>query len=209
MQKNIRQCIFETNSSSTHVIVIDQEDVKHKNELHLPIIWDDAYIGEYFVLYLNSYGWSFEWLDYPQAKLGYLMTYAIQGLPISTEDELNEVLSNIWKNETSEYSSSYNDLIDLVDFIKEYDVNASNVQGIKVRFEYSDELPYIDHQSYGGSIEHLLNWKGHGMSMAEFVFNPAVRMRISNDNQEDEELEEALRNSRYAVSEDRIEYADN
>lgn len=198
MQKNIRQGIFETNSSSTHTIVVDKDNVKYRKELHLSTIWDDGCIKERFVLYLNSYGWELEWLDYAEAKLSYLMTYAIQSIPCITEEQLNNILEKIWQGETTELDTSYNDLVDVVDFIKEYAVNAKDVDGLVVRFEYSDWRPIIDHQSYDGNIEYMLHWNGHDMSMAEFVFNPAVRMRISNDNEEDEELEEALRNSKYS-----------
>ena len=197
MQKNIRQNIFETNSSSTHVIVVDQENVKYKKALHLSTVWNDDYTKEKYVMYLRSYGWGFDWLDHAEAKLSYLMTYAIQGLCDSTQEQLNESLDKIWAGELSGFGPEYNDLIDLVDFIKEYSANSKDIDGIEVRFQYDDELPYIDHQSYDGTIGQMLSWKGHGMSMAEFVFNPAVRMRISNDNGEDEELEEALRNARY------------
>lgn len=202
MQKNIRQGIFETNSSSTHVIVVDQENVKYKKELHLSTAWNDDYTKEKYVMYLRSYGWGFDWLDYAESKLSYLMTYAIQGLYSLTQDELNRDLDKIWAGELSGFGPEYNDLVDLVDFIKEYSANSKDIDGIELRFEYDDELPYIDHQSYDGNIEQMLHYNGHGMSMAEFVFNPAVRMRISNDNEEDEELEEALRNAQYNVSED-------
>lgn len=202
MQKNIRQGIFETNSSSTHVIVVDQENVKYKKELHLSTAWNDDYTKEKYVMYLRSYSWGFDWLDYAESKLSYLMTYAIQGLYSLTQDELNRDLDKIWAGELSDFGPEYNDLVDLVDFIKEYSANSKDIDGIELRFEYDDELPYIDHQSYDGNIEQMLHYKGHGMSMAEFVFNPAVRMRISNDNEEDEELEEALRNAQYNVSED-------
>lgn len=202
MQKNIRQGIFETNSSSTHVIVIDQENVKYKKELHLSTTWNDDYTKEKYVMYLRSYGWSFDWLDYAESKLSYLMTYAIQGLYSLTQDELNKSLDKIWAGELSGFGPEYNDLVDLVDFVKEYSANSKDIDGIELRFKYDDELPYIDHQSYDGNIEQMLHHNGHGMSMTEFVFNPAVRMRISNDNEEDEELEEALRNARYNVSED-------
>lgn len=202
MQKSIRQGIFETNSSSTHVIVVDQENVKYKKELHLSTAWNDDYTKEKYVMYLRSYGWVFDWLDYAESKLSYLMTYAIQGLYSLTQDELNKNLDKIWAGELSGFGPEYNDLVDLVDFIKEYSANSKDIDGIELRFEYDDELPYIDHQSYDGNIEQMLRYNGHGMSMAEFVFNPAVRMRISNDNEEDEELEEALRNARYNVSEE-------
>lgn len=211
MQKNIRQGIFETNSSSTHVIVVDKDNVKYKKELHLSAIWDDSYIKERFVLHLRSYEWRFEWLDYAEAKLSYLMTYAIQSIPCSTEEQVNDVIDKIWQGETAELDISYNDLVDLVDFIKEYAVNAKDVDGLVVRFEYSNWCPNIDHQSCNGNIEQMLHWKAHDMSMAEFVFNPAVRMRISNDNEEDEELEEALRHSKYPEDYDYedYDYADN
>ena len=202
MQKNIRQGVFETNSSSMHVIVIDQENVKYKEALHLSTAWNDDYTKEKYIMYLRSYGWGFDWLDYTEAKLSYLMTYAIQGLYDSTQEQLNESLDKIWTGELSGFGPEYNDLIDLADFIKEYSANSKDVDGIEVRFQYDDQFPYIDHQSYVGNIESMLRYHGHGMSMAEFVFNPAVRMRISNDNEEDEELEEALRNARYNVSED-------
>lgn len=201
MQKNIRQGIFETNSSSTHVIVIDQANVKYKKELHLPTHWSEGYIKEQFYMSLDSYGWRFDWLNYAEAKLSYLMTYAIQNLPVTTKDELNKVIDRIWHDDREGLDSSYNDLVDVISFIKEYAVNAQDVDGLVVDFEET-YWPYIDHQSYDGSIEQMLRYNGHGMSMAEFVFNPAVRMRISNDNEEDEELEEALRNARYNVSEE-------
>lgn len=197
MQKNIRQGIFETNSSSTHVIVVDQENVKYKEALHLSTAWNDDYTKEKYVMYLRSYGWGFDWLDHAEAKLSYLMTYAIQGLYDFTQEQLNESLDKIWAGELSGFGPEYNDLIDLVDFIKEYSANSKDVDGIELRFQYDDEFPYIDHQSYDGNIEQMLRYNGHGMSMAEFVFNPAVRMRISNDNEEDEDLEQALRNARY------------
>lgn len=197
MQKNIRQGIFETNSSSTHTIVVDTDNVKYKKELHLPTIWDDSYIKERFVLYLKSYNWGFEWLDYAEAKLSYLMTYAIQSISCSTEEQVNDALDKIWQGETAELDTSYNDLVDVVDFIKEYAVNAKDVDGLVVRFEYSDWCPNIDHQSYFGSIEQMLRYNELNIDMAEFVLNPAVRMRISNDNEEDEDLEEAICNSKY------------
>lgn len=192
MQKNIRKCMFETNSSSMHVIVIDNKDREYKKQLHLP---SDA--DNYLMVHLKSYGWGFEWLDYSNAKLCYLVTYALQPIQ-DTQETVNDNVQRIWNGDTSGLSDAYNDLIDVIDFIKEYDAEADHVDGIRLVFDDDDDsMPYVDHQSCNGSIGQMLSYGGQGMSMAEFVFNPSVRMRISNDNEEDYELEEALRNARY------------
>jgi hypothetical protein len=69
MQTQVRQGVFETNSSSTHSLTISEStDLLSK-----------PFIGEKVELNAGEYGWEFETYDSPIGKAEYLFTDALMG----------------------------------------------------------------------------------------------------------------------------------
>lgn len=179
----IRSGVFETNSSSSHTIVVNPKETK-VFKLH-PLVDSDGYM----VFDFKFFGWGPYWVDTAIEKLEYLIAYSTNYITDSAE-ELNPVLDDIWNDEYVD--EKYNDLADLVHFIKS-NVDTTDIVGIRLR--KSGYLAGIDHESYNETMHSLIS--NTGLSLEEFVLNRSVRIRITNDNEEDEELEEALEEAKY------------
>lgn len=64
--RNVRRGVFETNSSSTHALVIHSLDYKE----------DDSGLYEEHSVSTGEFGWDFGLYTTPSSKLSYLLTYA-------------------------------------------------------------------------------------------------------------------------------------
>lgn len=154
----VRKNIFETNSSSTHSLVISKKDRGYDY---------DGLIIKDGVLHISfgEYGWGPEILRTPNEKLSYLITdrnnidYDWECPP--SEEEFEELLANDPKVQ------------EIINVVK------SCCPEIKeVKYEFGDEynpLGYVDHQSRGASYE-------HDLSIEDIIFSNKVIILIDNDN---------------------------
>lgn len=74
----VRQGVFETNSSSTHAIIIAREGTKSYDKI-------DFRIGEF--------GWECEYYDYPDSKASYFYMLACDALGRDVADDIVELLA--------------------------------------------------------------------------------------------------------------------
>lgn len=151
----IRKGVFETNSSSTHSLVISDSD-----DLLSPPFPESVLNRGFVEIWPGEYGWEIEDYYSVEDKLSYLYTEAMQ-----TEGY----------DETPDPQNNYK-LKMLVDAVKEQ-------AGIDIHFKYyeNDYFPYgyIDHQSIGICDE---LWNGGVEAVRKFIFNPNSCVHTDNDN---------------------------
>lgn len=152
--KKIRPGVFETNSSSSHSLVLDESS----NLLDQP--FSDAVVASGIVeINAGEYGWEEDSFNSVGEKLSYLYTDAGMNLP----DDINPNL----------YTES--DKLNMIrDAIKYH-------AGLDTHFEeYEGSFPgYIDHQSLG-TCDTVWNKGVDGV--VKFVFNPESSFETDNDN---------------------------
>jgi len=154
MTKHIRGGVFETNSSSSHSLVLARTD----NILDVP--FSPAIMERGVVdIQTGEYGWNVETFTHTMDKLSYLYTDAMGGsMDTDTPDpENNDKLKMI------------------VDAVKEH-------TGCDVNFVVEDDFypfGYIDHQSVGECDE---VWDAGVEGVKRFVFNPDSYFMTDNDN---------------------------
>ncbi len=155
----IRKNVFETNSSSTHSLVISKED--HAYDYHLPVEDDGT-----LVITFGEFGWGPEILAAPIEKLSYLITdrcglYNISDDESSDQESIKEVVME---------SEAVRDIVETV---------MRCCPEVKdVVFELNDSwnpFGYIDHQSQGTSYE-------EDLSIEDIIFSNKVIIMIDNDN---------------------------
>ena len=154
----IRKNVFETNSSSTHSLVISNKERSY--DYNLPV--EDGVLTIPF----GEFGWGPDILSTPIEKLSYLITDRIDlyDIPEDIKDDEDAVQALIMESEP---------ICEIVDAIK---YCCPEVK--EVRFEIGDSwnpFGYVDHQSCGTSHE-------DGLSIEEIVFSNKVIIMIDNDN---------------------------
>lgn len=162
--KQIRNSVFETNSSSTHSV-----SIKNFTEIRiddLPVSYDDNRVHTSF----GRFGWEVDFYRDAETKLSYLITMIAEfehldiwrGTPWN-EDILNERLME------SEDFRNINDVI----------AERYNCDGVWV----DSSEGYIDHQSYEdyNCINDFLNDWGVD-SVDDFIFNCNIVLHTDNDN---------------------------
>lgn len=159
MTVKVRSGVFETNSSSSHSLVLADG---FTNMVEPPIpdsMMDDGAIH----VFSGEYGWEIETYYDVSSKLSYLYTDAMIG---ETDADPND----------KEYQESNKNLKLIVDAVKQY-------AGVDVVFhkEISDYHPfgYIDHQSVG-----LIStvWDAGIDGVIRFVFSNDSSFETDNDN---------------------------
>lgn len=159
--KQIRRNVFETNSSSTHCMVIRHNGIQ-KNEI--PIA-EDGYIH----VELSEFGWEVRNYYSQYDRLSYLITMfavtsGVHTSWVNNEEELNkaakELMQNKWFKNFSKKVASH-----------------AKCKGLKI----DPSEGYIDHQSceYGSVVEFLHEWDTDAM---EFVFGHGIVVHTDNDN---------------------------
>lgn len=181
--KKIRKGTFETNSSSMHSLVIENEEkIKEleKNQLKL------NGKGEIEVT-LGEYGWGLNFLTTQQEKLNYLVTLIAGSKGIDNIDDLED---------DSEY-----------EYLKNQLLKYTNASDVKIYgFEKCDY--YIDHQSQQKLFDFFKTYNSkktldtsdweeddssnytawetrketNEIGPLEVVFNPNIIIEIANDN---------------------------
>ena len=156
----IRKNVFETNSSSTHSLVISKKERSY--DYHLPV--DNGVLTIAF----GEFGWGPDILSTPIEKLSYLVTDR-SGLYDIPEELKNESDGAIY-DYIMEESEAIRDIIEVV--------KSCCPEVEEVRFELGDSwnpFGYVDHQSQGTSYE-------DGLSIEEIIFSNKVIIMIANDN---------------------------
>lgn len=154
----IRKNVFETNSSSTHSLVISNKERSY--DYNLPV--EDGVLTIPF----GEFGWGPDILSTPIEKLSYLITDRIDlyDIPEDIKDDEDAVQALIMESEP---------ICEIVDAIK---YCCPEVK--EVRFEIGDSwnpFGYVDHQSCGTSND-------AGFSIEEIAFSNKVIIMIDNDN---------------------------
>ena len=148
----IRKGVFETNSSSSHSIVIMKKPYTTDNNETLPdwCLRNEGIV--YFPSHDLSFGWSKDILFNPYGRLRYaIASYS------DDDDKIDEICELCRKN---------------VKGFKGFRFNHA---------EYGDGIDrgYVDHLSYG-LLQRMLN--ECGVSLEEFIFNNRYIVIIDNDN---------------------------
>lgn len=154
----IRKNVFETNSSSTHSLVISKKDRHY--DYSLPVDSEGV-----LTIRFGEFGWGPELLIEPIEKLSYLIT------------DRNRIDWD-WENPPSwkEFEKIINEDENIQEIISAVKDCCPEVK--EVTFEECDSyspLGYIDHQSMGTSYE-------KDLSIEEIIFSNKVIIMIDNDN---------------------------
>lgn len=158
----IRKNVFETNSSSTHSLVISKKDREY--DYCLPVEDDGT-----LVVTFGEFGWGPELLIAPIEKLSYLVTdrCGIYDIP----EELKNADDDAIYDFIMEESEAIRDIVEVV---------KSCCPDVKdVVFELCDSwnpFGYVDHQSQGTSYDNS------DLSTEEIIFSNKVIIMIDNDN---------------------------
>lgn len=127
MKKQIRQGVFETNSSSTHSMCI------HPGSKYVPNM-------SKLEIKTGEFGWEEETYDRMADKLSYALTYALGGNSNKYIEMLNEVLTDNMPDTDITYNGMpYEELLEM-------DVYRDDV-----------DFGYIDHQSLDEASEMFLS----------------------------------------------------
>ncbi len=159
--KNIRQNVFETNSSSTHSVSIAYGDKSHL--IDIPKLDENGNIN----IESGEYGWEMcTYKGNVQDRLSYAATYALN-YDYSYDDEEDD----------KKFNYENNNLLLLTEVIKEY-TGANEV----IYDEDSDDgwsiHGYIDHQSTDEAATIFESKE----SLESFLFNPKSFFITDNDN---------------------------
>ena len=154
----IRKNVFETNSSSTHSLVVSNKDRGYN--YNLPV---EAGV---LTIPFGEFGWGPDILSTPIEKLSYVLTDRIDLCDIPEEITGDD-------DAIQDYIMSSSLVEEVVDAIK---YACPEVK--EVRFEIGDSwypFGYVDHQSCGTSHD-------ADLSLEEIIFSNRVIIMIDNDN---------------------------
>jgi len=175
MKKQIRNNVFETNSSSSHSLSIPFKEDLGK--------YDDRVFNNEIV-YFGEFGWEEETFYTPYEKLQYLIT-AVQYFDKPWQSD-----ENYWDHPQEVLAEKYNQWINSSKYfkwIKEmlFDFNGSTIDIQIDEYEKWNTLGYIDHQS-SYLLEEENIWSEDEdtfkRNMIEFIFNPEYVLHADNDN---------------------------
>lgn len=157
----IRKNVFETNSSSTHSLVISNKERSYN--YNLPV--DDRGV---LTIPFGEFGWGPELLIEPIEKLSYLVTD--RGGLYDIPEELKDADDDAIYDFIMEESEAIKDIVEVV--------KNCCPEVKEVRFELGDSwnpFGYVDHQSHGTSY-------GVDLSIEDLIFSNKVVIMIDNDN---------------------------
>lgn len=159
--KQIRQCVFETNSSSTHSITIRKRGL----DPNYMRVYDDGYIH----VELGEFGWECENYDMQSDKLSYVVTMLAEKNGLAT-----------WWGSDKSLEDHAKEIMETKDFLKisreigEY----AKCNGIII----DPSEGYIDHQSHEdyATLQDFLD--DYGTNVIELVFGRGNVVHTDNDN---------------------------
>jgi hypothetical protein len=164
MKKQIRNSVFESNSSSTHSLTV------HKNGLNQTLEVDE--FTNKVITHFGEFGWGYDVFTDPETKLSYLVTMLV------------ETHSNCYSIEElceTEQYSLINDAVAL----------HCNCDGILIdevirqdswedeKYDWNEHEGYVDHQSVM-DIQKLLDY--YDCTVEEFIFDDGIKLIIDCDN---------------------------
>lgn len=168
MKEVIRSNAFETNSSSTHSMVIcGGEFVKDSFPTNSN---DEAEIRG------GEFGWGVEKFNDAVTKASYCLSYIMQNQNVDNIESKTFKSSNeAWENfQWDFFTGNERNLAMLVEAIHE--VTGKNVKFVNEKGY--DGFGYIDHQSSGECHDAFISKE----NLIAFIFNPESSILISNDN---------------------------
>lgn len=181
--KQIRNKAFETNSSSTHCLVLTGESKEYFNSF----IPDKISFGEF--------GWGYETLSSAQDKLSYIVTLIqyvdkdVKSIPSPSWDDPNRESLEVEYSENKMISienSKY--LVWLKELVLEKTGKSFDIE--KLDSEYYD-FGYIDHQSLSPHIFYKhgkdifsMEEKDFKDFLFEVIFTDNYLIEVDNDNRE-------------------------
>ena len=155
MKIQIRDSVFETNSSSSHSVTVAENEVRNieldKETLRKGVIELD--LDRY-------YGWEWERFYKPENKLAYLVTQLI----------MNQVSDDDYGDRTDYLREDNMDLDMVLDKVE-------NFTGCKVKINISGEVG-VDHDSAGVGRELIYDEK----KLLDFLFSSKSYVELGNDN---------------------------
>lgn len=178
--KQIRYSSFETNSSSTHSLVLTSSLLNSRKNL----IFENIGFGEY--------GWGYDELKSPEDKISYLLTLIqyedenIKSIPLPAwDDPKREELEKEYSDAkleailSSKYFAWINDVV--------FDVCEEKIE-LKRSVGYYD-FGYIDHQSLEPNIFYKsgndifeMNEESFKAFIKELIFTEKYFIAVDNDN---------------------------
>ena len=167
----VRNNLFETNSSSTHSLVVSDYDREYN--YNLPV-------DEYGTLEIpfGEFGW--EWCIYrePIDKLSYLITDRIES-DYEERDAIERLEDEYLINEALNRDTFVEQpaIQEIFKAVKEACPNVKEIKLVKAPGSYSC-VGYIDHQSCGIS-------RDFDGPLSDFIFNTGVIIITGNDNSDD------------------------
>ena len=173
--QTIRECVFETNSSSTHSVSI-KLDREHETEKSIAELKSHILTDGFLHVSCEEFGWGPEWFNDPLNKLSYLITLICEVNNIDgwySEANNDDLRAQLEEVEDFQYLSNY---------IKKLIPECNGI--------YVDNFDgYIDHQSYEGfhNINDFLSGhRGayrHGtLPLEDFLLHRNILLIIDNDN---------------------------
>lgn len=152
---NIRPSVFETNSSSSHSLVVSKRDRGY--DYDLPV--DENGI---LTIPFGEFGWGPDILKTPIEKLSYLITDNSRHCYDDDDKSWDELVKEVLKNSRIQ---------EILDTVKSHCPNIKKI----VFKPASSYYPrgYVDHESVGTS---------NGIDPEELIFNKGVIIVIDNDN---------------------------
>lgn len=178
--KQIRNNIFETNSSSTHSISISGQSVYDYQTLESMVDPADHYIHIEF----GEFGWGYDEFIDPINKLQYILTMImeIHGNELETFNDfynLDEFI--LVESIVTEHTEGCKGICIANDDFERNSYESEDEDGNPVTKYWSSFNGYIDHQSceYVSLDDFLEDW---GIGIENFIFDENVKLIIDNDN---------------------------
>lgn len=176
IKKVIRNCIFETNSSSVHTLVLRKEPSNRyldKNDRDKYLYGDDK-----IDIFLGEFGWGYDIVSGFREKAGYLATMIAEKYKY---DEYSEDRSMEDIIEKTMEDPEWQDIASVI-------CNNFDLQSVVLNCNGTSPRDfYIDHQSWYPSIYDFLEDNG-GYSLSDYLFNEDIAVEISNDNSYPEDI---------------------
>lgn len=173
--KQVRNGVFETNSSSTHSVSISHKNSNYYNEncLESYIDYDDKVHVRF-----GEFGWECESYNTPYEKLQYAVTMLVEteGNNVTSVDDLFETDGfKLINDAVASYCNCNGIWIDS-------EMKISSYEWYGKTHIYIDHEGYIDHQSCEGysSVQDFLD--DYGVDITKFIFDDCVCVITDNDN---------------------------
>jgi len=197
--KNIRQSVFETNSSSTHCVVINKEDASLIEESYKQCI--DSYTSKITFNFSGEYGWCTEEFTDISNKLAYMFICIIRNklehiwYDDKKDPKIIQEKLELRKIQIESIKEIFNDINNLVKETTGYEIYCEDFENLCDKIENnevdsSDVIDgYVDHSDdkYNGIIEPLLN---NREDLKRFLFDTKSILYTSNDNGSNDHFED-------------------